>query len=253
MSEMRGTSATETDPGLDRSRWLIALAAIVMQLALGAVYAWSVFVKPRKDLNQWSTTEVSLTFTLAIFFLGIGSTIGGFLLDRVGPRLMGTVAGITYGIGVIGASFGTRNLFLLYLTYGIIGGLGLGLGYIVPVATLVKWFPDRRGLITGLAVGGFGAGALVTAPIATQLIKGAGVATTFLVLGIVYLIVVIAAAQFYRVAPVGYRPVGWEPSEAQVKQRALKDFTPREALGRWQWYALWAMLCLNVSAGIMLI
>jgi MFS transporter, OFA family, oxalate/formate antiporter len=241
------------DSRMDRARWGIAVAAIVMQLALGAVYAWSVFVKPLKDLNHWSTTEVSLTFTLAIFFLGIGSTIGGFLLDRVGPRLMGTIAGVVYGIGVIGASIGTRNLFLLYLAYGVLGGLGLGLGYIVPVATLVKWFPDRRGLITGLAVGGFGAGALITAPIATRLIDTTGVATTFLFLGIAYLIVVIAAAQFYRVAPAGYRPAGWEPSAAQVEQRARKDFTPGEALTRWQWYALWLMLCLNVSAGIMLI
>jgi OFA family oxalate/formate antiporter-like MFS transporter len=239
--------------GLDRTRWLIAVAAIVMQLALGAVYAWSVFVKPLKDLNHWSTTEVSLTFTLAIFFLGIGSTIGGFLLDRIGPRVMGTIAGVVYGIGVIGASVGTRNLFLLYLAYGVLGGLGLGLGYIVPVATLVKWFPDRRGLITGLAVGGFGAGALITAPVATRLINTTGVATTFLVLGIIYLIVVVVAAQFYRVAPTGYKPAGWEPSAAQVGQRARQDFTPREALSRWQWYALWLMLCLNVSAGIMLI
>ncbi len=242
-----------TDSSLDSRRWIIAGAAIVMQLALGAVYAWSVFVKPLKDLNHWSTTQVSLTFTLAIFFLGIGSTIGGFLLDRVGPRLMGTIAGIVYGIGVIGASLGARNLPVLYLFYGVIGGLGLGLGYIVPVATLVKWFPDRRGLITGLAVGGFGAGALITAPVATQLIKSSGVATTFLTLGVVYLLVVVVAAQFYRAAPAGYAPAGWQPSEVQKTQRAGKDFTIGQALGRWQWYCLWLMLALNVSAGIMLI
>ena len=239
---------------LDRSRWGIAAAAIVMQLALGAVYAWSVFVIPLQGLNHgWSRTDITLTFTLAIFFLGIGSTIGGFLLDRVGPRLMGTIAGVVYGLGVIGASFGTHTLWLLWLTYGVIGGLGLGLGYIVPVATLVKWFPDRRGVITGLAVGGFGAGALITAPAATSLIKTSGVSTTFLVLGIISLIAVIVTAQFYRRAPVGYKPAGWEPSAAQVKQRAVRDFTPGQALGRWQWYALWLMLMLNVSAGIMLI
>lgn len=238
---------------LDRSRWLIAAAAIVMQLALGAVYAWSVFVKPLRGLNHWSVTQVSLTFTIAIFMLGIGATIGGFLLDRVGPRLMATIAGLVYGVGVIGASFSTRNLALLYLTYGVIGGLGLGLGYIVPVATLVKWFPDRRGVITGLAVGGFGAGALITAPVATSLIKSVGVSQTFLMLGVVYLLVVVVSAQFYRPAPLGYKPAGWEASAAQVKQRAARDFTPRQALGRWQWYALWLMLMLNVSAGIMLI
>lgn len=246
-------AATPADPSLDRRRWIIAGAAIVMQLALGAVYAWSVFVKPLKGLNHWSTTEVSLTFTLAIFFLGIGSTIGGFLLDRLGPRLMGTIAGVVYGIGVIGASLGARNLPLLYLFYGVIGGIGLGLGYIVPVATLVKWFPDRRGLITGLAVGGFGAGALITAPVATQLIKSSGVATTFLILGVIYLIVVVVTAQFYRAAPSGYRPAGWEPSQGQKTQRAGRDFTIGQALSRWQWYLLWLMLALNVSAGIMLI
>ncbi|HEV1996555.1 MAG TPA: OFA family MFS transporter [Candidatus Dormibacteraeota bacterium] len=249
----QSASEYREDPGLDRRRWLILAAAIVMQLALGAVYAWSVFVKPLKTLNHWSTTEVSLTFTLAIFFLGIGSTVGGFRLDRVGPRLMGTIAGVVYGAGIIGASLATRNLTLLYLTYGVIGGLGLGLGYIVPVATLVKWFPDRRGLITGLAVGGFGAGALITAPVATSMIKSSGVSSTFLVLGIVYLVVVVGASQFYRAAPVGYRPAGWTASAAQVKQRANVDFTPGQALRRGQWYMLWAMLCLNVSAGIMLI
>jgi OFA family oxalate/formate antiporter-like MFS transporter len=247
------STAQTQSTSLDRSRWVIAIAAIVMQLALGAVYAWSVFVKPLRDLNHWSVTQVSLTFTIAIFMLGIGATVGGFLLDRVGPRLMASIAGVVYGIGVIGASFSTRNLALLYLTYGVIGGLGLGLGYIVPVATLVKWFPDRRGVITGLAVGGFGAGALITAPVATSLIKSVGVAQTFLMLGVVYLVVVVLAAQFYRRAPSGYKPAGWEPTAAQVKQRAARDFTPGEALGRWQWYALWLMLMLNVSAGIMLI
>ena len=245
-------SPTEST-GLDRSRWLIAIAAIVMQLALGAIYAWSVFVKPLRGLNHWTVTQVSLTFTIAIFMLGIGAAVGGFLLDRVGPRLMASIAGVVYGVGVISASFATRNLGLLYLTYGVIGGLGLGLAYIVPVATLVKWFPDRRGVITGLAVGGFGAGALITAPVATSLIKSVGVSRTFFSLGIAYLIVVVLAAQFYRRAPVGYKPAGWEASAAQVKQRAARDLTPGEALKRWQWYALWLMLMLNVSAGIMLI
>lgn len=237
----------------DLGRWGIAVAAIVMQLNLGAVYAWSVYVKPLEKLNHWSATEVSLTFTLSIFFLGIGSSIGGFLLDRVGPRKMASIAGIVYGVGVAGASLGTQSLPILYVTYGVLGGIGMGLGYIVPVATLVKWFPDRRGLITGLAVGGYGAGALITAPVATSLIKSMGVASTFLSLGIVYLVLVLVAAQFYRVAPDGYKPAGWTQSEALTRQRALRDLTPREALSRWQWYALWLMLCLNVSAGIMLI
>lgn len=224
-----------------------------MQLALGAVYAWSVFVKPLEKAHHWSDTQVTLTFTIAIFFLGIGSTIGGFWMDRVGPRMVATAAGVCYGVGVLLAGFSGDNLPILYVTYGVLGGLGMGLGYIVPVATLVKWFPDKRGLVTGLAVCGFGGGALVTAPIATSLIISVGAGQTFIYLGIAYLIMVAIAAQFYANPPAGYAPAGWTPS-AQVKsQRAARDFTRSEAFTRGQWYVLWAILALNVSAGIMLI
>ncbi|SRR5579884_490044 len=239
-----------------RNRWLIVVAAIFMQLALGAVYAWSVFVKPLRDANpDWNVTDVTLTFTLAIFFLGIGSTIGGFWMDRSGPRIVATAAGVCYGVGVFLSGFAYHNLYLLWFAYGVLGGLGMGLGYIVPVATLVKWFPDRRGLITGLAVGGFGAGALITAPVATSLIQtpGIGVPLTFNILGIVYFIFVVVAAQAYTNPPEGYRPPGWEPSSLVLSQRATHDYTLGEALHTWQWYALWAMLFLNVSAGIMVI
>src|SRR5579885_253440 len=182
------------------NRWAIVIAAIFMQLALGAVYAWSVFVIPLRNVNQnWNVTDVTLTFTLAIFFLGIGSTIGGFWMDKKGPRVVATAAGICYGLGVFLYGFAGPNLTWLWISYGFLGGLGMGLGYIVPVATLVKWFPDRRGLITGLAVGGFGAGALITAPVATSLIQtpGIGVPLTFNILGIVYFIFVVVAAQAY--------------------------------------------------------
>ncbi|HLG71920.1 MAG TPA: OFA family MFS transporter [Chloroflexota bacterium] len=236
------------------NRWAIVIAAIFMQLALGAVYAWSVFVIPLRNVNQnWNVTDVTLTFTLAIFFLGIGSTIGGFWMDKKGPRVVATAAGICYGLGVFLSGFAGPNLTWLWISYGFLGGLGMGLGYIVPVATLVKWFPDRRGLITGLAVGGFGAGALITAPAATALIGSVGVYQTFSILGIIYFIFVVVAAQFYKNPPAGYKPAGWEPTAAQVSQRATRDYTLGEALQTWQWYALWAILCLNVSAGIMLI
>ena len=236
------------------NRWAIVIAAIFMQLALGAVYAWSVFVGPLRAVNaNWNVTDVTLTFTLAIFFLGVGSTIGGFWMDRAGPRLVATAAGVCYGLGVFLSGFVGQNLTLLWLSYGVLGGLGLGLGYIVPVATLVKWFPDRRGLITGLAVAGFGAGAVITAPAATALIGGVGVFQTFSILGVIYFVFVVVAAQFYRNPPAGYRPAGWEPSALQVSQRSVHDYTLGDALRTWQWYALWAMLFLNVSAGIMLI
>jgi MFS transporter, OFA family, oxalate/formate antiporter len=141
----------------------------------------------------------------------------------------------------------------LYLTYGVIGGIGLGLGYIVPVAVLVKWFPDRRGLITGIAVGGFGAGALITAPVATRLIQSVGVLSTFAYLGIAYLIVTVVTGLFMRNPPVGWTPEGWTPTVTQTSHRAIRDFTLSEALKTWQWWALWLLLFLNTCAGISII
>src|ERR1700675_859150 len=166
------------------NRWYIALAGVLMQLALGAVYAWSVFRVPLTKQFGWSSPEVTLTFTISIFVLGIAAFFGGLWLNRQGPRVVALTGGVLYGLGVFLASFSANKLWWLYLSYGVIGGIGLGLSYIVPVAVLVKWFPDRRGLITGVAVGGFGAGALVTAPVATRLIQRVGVLPTFAYLGI---------------------------------------------------------------------
>jgi OFA family oxalate/formate antiporter-like MFS transporter len=235
------------------NRWVIAIAGIVMQVALGAVYAWSVFTKPLQTAFNWTNPQVTATFSITIFTLGVAAFVGGLWMNRAGPRTVGMAAGVLYGIGVFLASFSANNLWALYLTYGLLGGFGIGLGYIVPVATLVKWFPDRRGFITGVAVAGFGAGALVTAPIATQLIGSVGVLQTFAYLGIAYLILVTGAASLMRNPPAGYSPPGWTPSAAQQSQRAAKDLTLGEALRTWQWYALWALLFLNVTAGISII
>jgi OFA family oxalate/formate antiporter-like MFS transporter len=173
-------------------------------------------------------------------------------MRRLGPRRLALVAGVCYGLGTMLAGQARGNITLLYLTYGLLGGIGLGLGYIVPLATLIKWFPDKRGMITGLAVAGFGAGALVTAPVAQRLIPSAGLPTTFAILGAAYLVLVIGAALFMKNPPDGYRPAGWQPP-AQQTARAARDFTLGEALRTWQWYALWAILFLNTSAGISII
>ncbi|HET7081436.1 MAG TPA: OFA family MFS transporter [Chloroflexia bacterium] len=239
------------DPGVNR--WTVAIAGVIMQLALGAIYAWSLFVKPLNNIHpDWSRTDITVTFSIALVGLGVGAIVGGTYLDKYGPRAVATVAGLFYGIGFIGAGL-IQSLWGLWLTYGVLSGIGMGLGYIVPLATLIKWFPDKRGLITGLAVAGFGGGAVVTTLIAPGLISGVGVYNTFIVLGIVYLIMVAGAAQFYRVAPAGYAPPGWTPSATQASQRAGKDFTLQESLRTWQWYVLWAMLFLNVTAGVMVI
>ena len=237
------------------NRWGIAVAAVVMQICLGAAYGWSVFVKPLINAEHWTLTQVSLTFTLAILFLGVGTVIGGLWMDRVGPRKVATVAGVLYGVSYMLASLAASNHSLtgLYLSYGVIGGLGMGMGYITPVATLVKWFPDKRGLMTGVAVCGYGFGALVMSPFAAREILAKGVPSTFLTLGIVYFIGVVVAAQFYANPPQGWTLPGWQPKTAVSKAAGTYDYTVKEAVATWQFYLLWAMLFLNVSAGIMII
>lgn len=234
-------------------RWGIAAAGFLMQMALGAVYAWSVFKTPLTKQFHWTTPDVTLTFTICIFVLGIAAFFGGLWLNRTGPRTVALTGGFLYGLGVFLASFSADKLWWLYLSYGVIGGIGLGFGYIVPVAVLVKWFPDRRGLITGVAVGGFGAGALVTAPLATRLIQSVGVLQTFAWLGAGYLVVTMATGFFMQNPPDGWKPEGWAPSALQSSQRAASDYTLVDALKTWQWWALWLLLFLNTSAGISLI
>jgi MFS transporter, OFA family, oxalate/formate antiporter len=224
-----------------------------MQLALGAVYAWSVFRNPLMQTFGWSISDVTTTFSIAILVLGFAAFLGGLWMRRVGPRVVGITAGICYGLGVALASLANGNIWILWLTYGVLGGLGLGLGYIVPLATLVKWFPDRRGFITGLAVAGFGAGALITAPVAQYLIDGVGVLKTLAILGVDYLIMVVLGASVMRNPPDGWVPKGWQPSAKQQEQLQARNYTLKEALSTWQWYVLWIMLFLNVTAGISII
>jgi MFS transporter, OFA family, oxalate/formate antiporter len=242
----------ETTKGLP-NRWLLAGGGVLMQLALGAVYAWSVFRNPLIKTFGWSIADATTTFSIAILVLGFAAFLGGLWMRRVGPRVVGITAGICYGLGGMLASFSNGNILVLWLTYGVLGGLGLGLGYIVPLATLVKWFPDRRGFITGLAVAGFGAGALITAPVAQNLIDGVGVLKTLAILGFAYLIMVVLGSSVMRNPPEGWMPKGWQPSAKQQDQLQARNYTLKEALSTWQWYVLWAMLFLNVTAGISII
>lgn len=235
------------------NRWVIAIAGIVIQVALGAVYAWSVFRIPLSEAYGTGVTEVNRTFSIAILALGFAAFFGGLWMGRSGPRIVVVSAGVLYGAGIFLASFAEPNLWILYLTYGLMGGVGIGLGYIVPLATLVKWFPDKRGFITGLAVAGFGAGALVTAPIASRLVSGVGLFPTFAILGIIYLVMVVGAGLFMKNPPEGWKPEGWEPEEEDTSERSGINYELGGALKTWQWYALWAMLFLNVSAGIAII
>ncbi len=234
---------------------MIALAAVIMQVCLGAVYGWSVFVHPLMNAEHWTLTQVSLTFTISIAVLGIGTIVGGVWQDRAGPRKVATVAGILYGLGymVSGWAVHSGSLWGLYAGYGVIGGIGMGMGYICPVATIAKWFPDRRGLMTGIAVMGYGAGALAMSPLAAREILISGIPATFLTLGIVYLVVVVGTAQFYSNPPLGWKPAGWEPDTAVSRAASTRDYTASEALRTWHFWLLWLMLFLSVSAGIMII
>ncbi len=235
------------------NRWVIAIAGICLQIVLGAVYAWSVFRIPLSKQFGWSISQVTLTFTISIFVLGFAAFFGGLWMNRKGPRVVALTAATLYGVGVFLTSFSANKLWWLYLSYGFIGGLGLGLGYIVPVAVLVKWFPDRRGLITGIAVGGFGGGALITAPVATRLIQSVGVLPTFAYLGVAYFIIAIIAALFMQNPPEGFVPEGWMPSAKQTSERAGHDYFLSEALKTWQWWVLWFILYVNTTAGISVI
>ena len=238
------------------NRWIIATAGVVMQVALGAVYAWSVFRVPLSDAYGTGVSAVNTTFSIAILALGFAAFFGGLWMNSSGPRVVALTSGVLYGAGIFLASFASPDaggLWTLYGTYGLMAGIGIGLGYIVPVATLIKWFPDKRGFITGIAVAGFGAGALVTAPIAKQLVSGVGLFPTFAILGILYLVMVVGAALFMKNPPEGWTPEGWEPEEEESGERTGVDYELGGALKTWQWYALWALLFLNVTAGIAII
>jgi OFA family oxalate/formate antiporter-like MFS transporter len=226
-----------------------------MQVALGAVYAWSVFRDPlTQAYGGASATAVNTTFSITIFTLGFAAFAGGLWMGRSGPRIVALTAGVLYGLGIFLASFAESSLTLLYLTYGFIAGAGIGLGYIVPVATLIKWFPDKRGFITGIAVAGFGGGAFVTAFVARGLVASSGPFSAFAILGIIYLVMVVGAALFMKNPPEGYRPPGWEPEESGGGgDSSGANYDLGGALKTWQWFALWALLFLNVTAGIAII
>ena len=232
------------------NRWWIAVAGVCLQMALGAGYAWSVFRIPLVKEYGWSIAQVSATFTICWFFLGCMAVLGGLWMNKSRPRIVAMFAGLLWGGGVFLASYSAHKLWWLYLTYGIIGGTGLGMGYIVPIAVLVKWFPEHRGLITGIAVGGFGAGSLIAAPMAGKLLQTVGVMPTFAYLGVAYGVVAICSGFFMRNPPEGWKPAGWNPTAAQMAQRSDRDYALPEALRTWQWWALCGLMSINTMAGL---
>lgn len=309
------------EPGFNR--WKVPPASIAIHLCIGSVYAWSIFNLPLTRAfgvvapasNDWSLQDVTWIFSVAIVALGLSAAFAGRWLEKVGPRMVGVVAAICWGGGFLIGALGIylHQLWLLYLGYGVIGGCGLGLGYVSPVSTLIRWFPDRRGMATGMAIMGFGGGAMIGAPlkrffiqwfyeapeylgtidqltlitqagrrfverageqlevvvigandVASMIVPGpegiylvgtgsVGVAQTFLVLGALYFVVMIIAAFAYRVPAEGWQPEGFVAPTEDSEQRSMvttHNVDIDEALKTPQFYQLWIVLCMNVSAGI---
>lgn len=232
-----------------RQRWIIVVAAIIVQMCLGAVYAFSVLVPPLEAEFGWSRIETSPAFTIALLVFALSMIPAGRLQDRKGPAIVATLGGILLVVGMVLSSF-TSSLMWFYVSYGIVGGLGLGLAYVTPIATCVKWFPDKKGLITGLAVFGFGAGSIVFSPLWTYLIGFFGWRNTFLATGILFALLVIPFAQLLKNPTQGYCPEGWKPPE---KAKTARDYGPGRMLRTAAVFLLWGSYWFGTTAGLMMI
>lgn len=243
----------EPESGGRTNRRRVAVAAVLMDTAFGTIQAWSVFRNPLMESFGWTMSEVTLAFTLHYTAVGIAAVLGGLWIVRAGPRTAGLVAGVLYGAGFLLASGSADRLWVLYLSFGLVGGLGRGVGAIVAVTTVVRWYPDRRGLVSGLSGIGFGIGALVAAPLAARAVPALGVLPTFALLGASCLILVVATALFMSDPPPGFEPPGWRPAEKSRLHRSSRSYTLLDALKTWQAYILCALAFLNAVAGLGLV
>jgi MFS family permease len=248
-SNLSALSTTEVN------RWLIPVGAVGVHICIGSVYAWSTFNRPIQALfptSPWWFSPPYITFTTALVLLGLSAAFGGPWVERRGPRVAATAAALFFGIGLLigGAGLALQQSFLVFAGMGVIGGIGCGLGYIAPVSTLVKWFPDRRGMATGMAIMGFGGGAFLAGYLNVYLMDRMGVARTIMVLGAVYLVIMLVGAAILQRPPEGWKPAGWTPPTAQKKMVTLHSVSRNEAISTVQFYLLWGILFINVTAGI---
>ena len=255
---------TIAKPGF--SRWMVPPAALCVHLCIGQAYAFSVFNLPMTKLigvtnsapDDWKLTDLGWIFSIAIVFLGVSAAAFGRWVEEGGPRRAMFAAALCFGGGFLVSAFGAwiHQLWLIYLGYGVIGGTGLGIGYISPVSTLIKWFPDRPGMATGMAIMGFGGGAMIAAPLSVWLMHlfatptHVGVAETFLVMGIVYFCFMLVGAAIVRVPPPGWKPAGYVAPAQPKKLISTRDVYVYQALKTPQFWLIWLVLCLNVTAGI---
>lgn len=241
------------------SRWFIPPAALAVHLSIGQVYAFSVFKTPLVERFDTSLTAIGVVFSISIVMLGLSAAFGGKWVERNGPRKAMFVSGVCWGVGFLVGALGvaTGQLWLLYLGYGVIGGIGLGIGYISPVSTLIKWFPDRPGMATGMAIMGFGGGALIASPLSAALLDrfadtpADAIVPAFLTLGAIYFVAMMLGAMTVKVPPTGWRPEGWEPPPAPIGSvLATEGVSVERAFRTRQFWLLWIVLFCNVTAGI---
>src|SRR5215510_201393 len=237
------------------NRWFIPVGAVAVHICIGSVYAWSTFNRPIQALfpNQpWWFSPPYTTFTTALVLLGLSAAFGGPWVERRGPGAAATAAALFFGIGLIigGIGLASQQSVLVFLGMGIIGGIGCGLGYISPVSTLVQWFPDRRGMATGMAIMGFGGGAFLAGYLNVFFMDRFGVARTVIALGLIYLVVMLVGARLLRRPPQGWRPQGWSGPTKTTAMIASRSVSRNQAVRTVQFYLLWGILFINVTAGI---
>ncbi len=238
------------------NRWVVAVASVVMMAGLGSFNAWSVFRRPLSELYGANVTDVNMAFFVSSLVFGLVASGSALLVGRVGPRAVGVTGAVVYGVGVFLGGFAGESLSFLYLTYGLVAAVGLGLAVMAPIAALPPWFPERPGLAYGVAFVGFGMGPLVNVPLMEWLLSATGgPLETFYVLGVVYAVLIGGAAWLVRYPPEGARPSGGhagggEPSAADGGVREGDAWRLRDAVRTWQLYALWVVFFLNTTAGL---
>ncbi len=239
------------------NRWLVVAGAVLVQLALGSVYAFSIFTGPLAGTLGYKSTSTWILgiFATAITVFALTMAFTGWIQDRKGPRVVATIGGLVYAAGYLVASMYTDNIAMMYMTYGVIGGIGLGLAYVCPLAAAVKWFPDKKGLVSGIAVAGFGAGAFIFTQVGTFIIKEPtlGLDDSFLYLGLIFLAMVVGGAQLLVNPPEGWKPKGWDSTLATNGGGMARNYSRGEMLRTRSFVFLWLMFALAATAGLMMI
>jgi OFA family oxalate/formate antiporter-like MFS transporter len=272
---------TKTAPKDNTNRWTIVLGGLLINLMLGVTYAWGIFGSTLEKTYKWTTSDQTLAFSIMLLFFAITMPIAGRIQDKKGPRLVALIGGILLGIGFVTSSYAVYDKLMMYITYGVLTGAGVGFAYGAPIAAGSKWFPDKRGLIAGLMVFGFGFGSVLLAPIAQVMITGLpaqpkgliqplivglfqlpvisglmnlGLQNTFTYLGLTFLVLICLGAMLLKNPPAGWKPEGWDPSKTKkAVSHAYKEFTATEMIKTKQFWMLWFMFMFTAAAGLMVI